>query len=468
MSGEVPMHEVLISYSTKDKTWADAACAVLEAHGIRCWIAPRDIMPGTEWAAAIIAGIDACKVMVLIFSASTNESPQVRREVGRAISKGLTVVPCRVEDVRPVGAMEYALGNTHWLDVFTPPVERQMKRLAETVQALLLRDSGASSIVGEAPVASDSAGRNESLREIPLWNWRRKHGLVTSAAFTLFVLVVVGLTVVFWPRKDAPSMPGNAALVPEPVPAEQTASLAKSPAAATSTTPTQAPPVKQQAAKKPANDYEELVTGRWVSPLASLEDFSRVLGEKSYVGSRPEFNQGVLVLSAPHGETNSLTFEGLHAKNIIIHARVKKKANVGSSNIAMALRCTKGDSYVALLTGRRRFVIGRDHGGKWEDLAACNVAENHGGVFFEFAFAAIEDKLTAYVNGRRILLFTRPELSDNPPGAVQVSVFSAFGQFQDIKVQVLDKPIATPQTPPRPVERSNSSPSLVEPAAGGG
>jgi len=42
-------------------------------------------VPGTEWGAAIIAGIDACKVMVLIFSSSANESPQVRREVERAI-----------------------------------------------------------------------------------------------------------------------------------------------------------------------------------------------------------------------------------------------------------------------------------------------------------------------------------------------------------------------------------------------
>jgi hypothetical protein len=37
----------------KDKSWADAACAVLERHLIRCWIAPRDITPGDEWGAAI-------------------------------------------------------------------------------------------------------------------------------------------------------------------------------------------------------------------------------------------------------------------------------------------------------------------------------------------------------------------------------------------------------------------------------
>jgi hypothetical protein len=201
------MHEVLISYSKTDKKWADAACSVLEARSIRCWIAPRDVMPGTEWGAAIIAGIDACKIMVLIFSSSANESPQVRREVERAISKGLSVVPCRVEDVRPVGAMEYALGNTHWLDVFTPPVERQMNRLAESVEALLPRDREASSGAGGPSVASDSKGRTENLREknIPLWNWQGKPAALAACGFMLFVLFAVGLTVVLWPRKDAAS-----------------------------------------------------------------------------------------------------------------------------------------------------------------------------------------------------------------------------------------------------------------------
>jgi formylglycine-generating enzyme required for sulfatase activity len=132
-------HEVFISYSARDKRWADAACAVLEGHRIRCWIAPRDILPGSEWGAAIVEGIDACQLMVLIFSGHANESPQVRREVERAISKGIAVLPVRVEDTRPTGAMEFALSNTHWLDAFTLPVERQMALLAESVQALLAK-----------------------------------------------------------------------------------------------------------------------------------------------------------------------------------------------------------------------------------------------------------------------------------------------------------------------------------------
>jgi type 1 glutamine amidotransferase len=130
-------YDVFISYSSRDKQWANAACAVLERNRIRCWIAPRDILPGSEWGASIISGIDACKIIVLIFSDHANTSAQVRREVERAISKGVTVLPCRVEDIAPSGALEYALGNTHWLDAFTPPVERQMVLLAPSVKTLL-------------------------------------------------------------------------------------------------------------------------------------------------------------------------------------------------------------------------------------------------------------------------------------------------------------------------------------------
>jgi hypothetical protein len=113
MSDQAPRScDVFISFSSRNKTWANAACAVLEKHRIRCWIAPRDILPGTEWGAAIIGGIESCKVMVLIFSAHANASSQVHREVERAISKGLIVLPFRVEDVSPEGSLEFALRGT--------------------------------------------------------------------------------------------------------------------------------------------------------------------------------------------------------------------------------------------------------------------------------------------------------------------------------------------------------------------
>jgi hypothetical protein len=186
-------HEVFISYSSKDKQWADAACAVLEHHRIRCWIAPRDIVPGSEWGASIIAGIDACKIMVLIFSGHANASGQVRREVERAISKGLSVLPCRVENIAPSGAMEYALSNTHWLDAFTPPFERQLDVLARSVKALLTN----STATPEPVEAEEAPAPSQQLRLSPTW----------LAAAAAAMLLLAGIAVGFMLTRGKPADP---------------------------------------------------------------------------------------------------------------------------------------------------------------------------------------------------------------------------------------------------------------------
>jgi hypothetical protein len=47
-------HDVFLSYAAQDKPTADAVCARLEQQGIRCWIAPRDILPGRDWRTSIV------------------------------------------------------------------------------------------------------------------------------------------------------------------------------------------------------------------------------------------------------------------------------------------------------------------------------------------------------------------------------------------------------------------------------
>jgi hypothetical protein len=130
-------HDVYISYSHVDKAAADAACATLERAGIRCWIAPRDISPGDEWSAAIIKAIDQGRAMVLIFSQNANNSRQIRREVERAITVGIPLIPVRIEDVVPTESLAYFMGTVHWLDAMTPPFEDHLVKLADTLKGLL-------------------------------------------------------------------------------------------------------------------------------------------------------------------------------------------------------------------------------------------------------------------------------------------------------------------------------------------
>jgi hypothetical protein len=148
--------QVFISYSSKDKVVADATCAMLERRGHRCWIAPRDITAGREWAEAIMDGLTASRVFVLIFSANSNESPQVRREIERAVHHGLLIIPFRIEDVPPHRAMEYFMSAPHWLDALTPPLERYLNDLADVVGRLLDDPAAAYEYVPEAPRRMDN------------------------------------------------------------------------------------------------------------------------------------------------------------------------------------------------------------------------------------------------------------------------------------------------------------------------
>src|SRR4030066_408772 len=130
-------HDVFISYSTKDKLVADAVCASLEAAKIRCWIAPRDILPGLDWAESIEGAITRSKLLILIFSSYSNNSRQVSREISLAFNSEITVIPFRIEDIEPKGAMKYYLLNTHWQDALTKPMENHIKKLIEIILTLI-------------------------------------------------------------------------------------------------------------------------------------------------------------------------------------------------------------------------------------------------------------------------------------------------------------------------------------------
>jgi hypothetical protein len=142
-SGDIPAkrspahHDVFICYSNHDKPVADAICAHLEAHAIRCWIAPRDVLPGEDFPESIIGAIEESRVMVLVFSSHANSSHHVLRELTKAVSRGVIIIPFRIEDVLPSRSMEYLIGLPHWLDALTPPLEAHIETLVRTVDIFL-------------------------------------------------------------------------------------------------------------------------------------------------------------------------------------------------------------------------------------------------------------------------------------------------------------------------------------------
>jgi hypothetical protein len=202
-------YDVFISYSSHDKATADATCATLEAAGIRCWIAPRDILPGAEWGEAIVLAMNSCRVMILIFSANANESPQIRREVERAVSKGLPIIPVRIEAIPPSHSLEYFIGTVHWLDAMTPPLEAHLRRLTETVKTLLqpTRSPIGAPAADKATVVSPNRHMFAALVVVGL-------AAIAAASVALWRLMTPSPIVVATPPPAVPSAPALSAPAP--------------------------------------------------------------------------------------------------------------------------------------------------------------------------------------------------------------------------------------------------------------
>jgi hypothetical protein len=133
--------KVFISYSGKDIDVANAVCKALEAENVICWIAPRDILPGEEYADAIIEALNNCQLFLVILSEESNSSPQVRREVERAVSKNLSILTFRIDNAILSKAMEYYLSNRHWLDASKTAFSIQLQNLQAAVHKLLEQPS---------------------------------------------------------------------------------------------------------------------------------------------------------------------------------------------------------------------------------------------------------------------------------------------------------------------------------------
>ena len=163
-------HDVFISYSSKDKPIADGVCASLEAAGIRCWIAPRDLAPGDDWPTSINKAIINSRAMVLVFSSNSNSSDDVSRELILAANSKLVIIPFKIENVEPEPGKQYYLARTHWLDAMNPPTRKQIRKLVDTVKKLLTPESPAAAPATPAlPPTPQEAARHLKAKRFKPW-----------------------------------------------------------------------------------------------------------------------------------------------------------------------------------------------------------------------------------------------------------------------------------------------------------
>ncbi len=103
-------YDVFISHkTTEDGDIAGRLVDSLESHGLKCWIAPRDIPAGQNYASAIVGGIKQSSVFLLLFSRYANQSDDIVREVQQASRLKRSLLTVRLDNTDFSPALSYFL-----------------------------------------------------------------------------------------------------------------------------------------------------------------------------------------------------------------------------------------------------------------------------------------------------------------------------------------------------------------------
>ena len=132
-------YDLFISYATKNADIAQYVVDKIEKRGKRCFIAPRDIRSGGDYASEIVRGISNSLAVLLVFSSESDKSAYVLREVNSAVSRNKTIIPLRIENFLPSEAMEFYLGPTHWLDAFPQVLDTHLDSIIMILTGLNTR-----------------------------------------------------------------------------------------------------------------------------------------------------------------------------------------------------------------------------------------------------------------------------------------------------------------------------------------
>ena len=122
-------HATFISYPEESFAPAAHLVSILEANQILCWMAPRDVSPGTSWPVAASDAIKNSRLVIILVSQHTVQSKRIAREIALADAAGIAVIPIAIEEVELEGDLKILLESRQWITVFPGSVEEHAARL---------------------------------------------------------------------------------------------------------------------------------------------------------------------------------------------------------------------------------------------------------------------------------------------------------------------------------------------------
>lgn len=129
-------HDIFICFSSKDEAIAHKVVQFLEARNLKCWIALRDVLAGQNYQESIVQALENARGIVFLFSESSSQSAEIRKELSLGGRFKMPVFPLRLSPITPTGALSYELATRQWVDLF-PNATRALGKLAETIEEAL-------------------------------------------------------------------------------------------------------------------------------------------------------------------------------------------------------------------------------------------------------------------------------------------------------------------------------------------
>ena len=87
-----------VSYSRKDKEFALEFARELKSAGYSVWLDQLDIPTGARWDDEVETALRECEIFLIILTAASASSENVKDEIGYAIDHGKRIMPVLLEE----------------------------------------------------------------------------------------------------------------------------------------------------------------------------------------------------------------------------------------------------------------------------------------------------------------------------------------------------------------------------------
>lgn len=180
------IYDVFVTYSFSDGAAVSTICSYLEKHGLRCFIAERDMPKGSRFASIIPWAIEHSRIVIAVASQQFNDSIHTSREIVIAADAGIPIITIKLEGCNLTNEKQYYLSNITWIDAMRgvalalPEIESTCRKMLQNLPPRKTKDAA-------TPNSKKS--------------WFRYHPMALNSIVVLILILLIGVSLFFGMRR---------------------------------------------------------------------------------------------------------------------------------------------------------------------------------------------------------------------------------------------------------------------------